>query len=351
MTTIANMALGLLLLATNLASNRINDIHLREVKSIERFLGIAPDFKSFLAIDTNESKARTIFDFETRAKITTLEWDKDWGSPKYASFSGSYIAVTAEGGGFDRTTIKIYRRKTHELIRNIRLDEILYYGVLSENDRYLVLVGNSLFIYDISVKSNLESLPAELYGRGSGAPAFAFSSNYQQLAFATGNGSKSYVSIVNLKPLIDTWKTFKHGVQGADKVKAGEMATQLVVQAHKDGTRAIAYSKDGKKLAVTFDDVVRVYDSKTGKLQVTLKGHLDTVEDVAFDPVGRLIATSGRDKTLRIWDSSKENTVELVKEKHDKSYARIIFSRDGKWIMLTNHSSSGVSRIWQVERK
>jgi len=47
---------------------------------------------------------------------------------------------------------------------------------------------------------------------------------------------------------------------------------------------------------------VKVWDAQTGKVTLTLKGHLGT--SVAFSPDGTRIASSSKDGTVKIWDGS-----------------------------------------------
>jgi WD40 repeat protein len=51
-----------------------------------------------------------------------------------------------------------------------------------------------------------------------------------------------------------------------------------------------------------------------------LRGHNDSVEDVAWAPDGRRIATASRDRTVRIWDSDDGSLI-IVLRGHERHHA------------------------------
>jgi WD40 repeat protein len=80
---------------------------------------------------------------------------------------------------------------------------------------------------------------------------------------------------------------------------------------HTDWVNDVAFSPDGKLLAsASEDNTVRLWNVATGKQRGgPLKGHADWVNGVAFSPDGKLLASAGSDGTVRLWDMRFEALV------------------------------------------
>lgn len=65
---------------------------------------------------------------------------------------------------------------------------------------------------------------------------------------------------------------------------------------------AVAFSPDGKILATGgADRLVRLWDAETGKFIRAFQGHAMTITALAFSPDGKILLSAGLDKTVRAW--------------------------------------------------
>ena len=101
-------------------------------------------------------------------------------------------------------------------------------------------------------------------------------------------------------------------------------------QANSNSATSVAYSPDGKLLAIGgVDSHIYIYDVNSGQLQLTLDGHAGApVTGVAFSPDGNLLASSGRDSVIRLWNPL---TGQQVREfhGHENPARALAFNPDG----------------------
>jgi len=108
----------------------------------------------------------------------------------------------------------------------------------------------------------------------------------------------------------------------------------------------IAFSPDGKILASAgIDKIVRLWEAETGKEIQRLKGHQKPVWSVAFAPGGKVLASAGEDDHIRLWDLEKGLTLQRLKT-DDLSIYTVLFSPDGKWLAS---GGLGGNSLWDPE--
>ena len=80
----------------------------------------------------------------------------------------------------------------------------------------------------------------------------------------------------------------------------------LTLGGHTDAVNGVAYSPDGTRLAsASSDGTVRVWDAITGQeVLPPLRGHTGEVYAVAYSPDGKKLASASHDKTVRVWDAT-----------------------------------------------
>jgi len=88
-----------------------------------------------------------------------------------------------------------------------------------------------------------------------------------------------------------------------------------------------------------------------GDEQATLRGHTDTVTCVAFSPDGRFLASSSKDKTVRLWEVTSQRPFRALPDKPGAIYS-VAFSADGSQLIAAGDSGVNIWETgnWTVQR-
>jgi len=136
---------------------------------------------------------------------------------------------------------------------------------------------------------------------------------------------------------------------------------------------ALAYSPDGKTLAVSGYHEVLLHRADGSNLLARLVGESPRVESIAYSPDGKLLAVAGsapaRFGEIQIWDATTNGLVKSYKISTDSIYGiswspnadrvavgcadktvRIIAVADGKeWLKFDNHSDWVFATTWTLD--
>lgn len=113
---------------------------------------------------------------------------------------------------------------------------------------------------------------------------------------------------------------------------------------HAKDVRGVAFSTDGKQIVTgSVDKTVRLWDAATGKAGVVLDGHTAEVNCVRFSPDGTLIASGGWDKAVRLWNAGTGKSVAVL-EGHTDFVRDLVFTGDGKRLISSGRSAPGAGR-------
>jgi WD40 repeat protein len=118
-------------------------------------------------------------------------------------------------------------------------------------------------------------------------------------------------------------------------------------EADGHSVHAIAFSRDGRKLAVGgYDDGIPIFDPASGQKLLRLAGHQGTVLAIKFSPDDRLIATAGEDSLAKVWDAADGQLLRTLKG-HANQVTCLAWTPDGK--RLASAGKDRTIRFWNVE--
>lgn len=121
---------------------------------------------------------------------------------------------------------------------------------------------------------------------------------------------------------------------------------RLVIQRQPGIEYALAYSPDGKSIAVSSGDgQIQLWDLSSREELFTLSGHKGPVTGLAFSPDGSRLASSSEDDTAKIWGLQTRKVIHDLKG-HTDDVSGVAFSPDGN--RLVTGSYDGTARVWDA---
>jgi WD40 repeat protein len=138
-------------------------------------------------------------------------------------------------------------------------------------------------------------------------------------------------------------------MSGERRVRVWNLAGTSERQAlagHPGGVTSVVFSPNGTRLASTGkDQSVRIWDPATGRLCHTLSGYSHRVETAAYSPDGRMLATGDRGRRIRLWDTRSWAELDGPRGGDIGEALSVAFSPDGKY--LAGSGEKGMT-IWRL---
>jgi WD40 repeat protein len=148
----------------------------------------------------------------------------------------------------------------------------------------------------------------------------------------------------------DTWRELDGVAHYLENPKGNGAVLQErgPFKGHAGPVNLVCLSRDGKLLASTGQDLtIRLWDMQTGAERAILEGPRQPVHCLCFSPDGKILAAAWDDRTIRIWET-ETGKERATLEGHAKLVNSLCFSPDGK--TLVSGSDDGTIRIWTEEK-
>ncbi|KAK3821646.1 MAG: WD40-repeat-containing domain protein [Benniella sp.] len=115
---------------------------------------------------------------------------------------------------------------------------------------------------------------------------------------------------------------------------------------HSDKVMGVAYSpRDDLIASAGRDTTVRLWDTETGKCHRILIGHADCVWVVVFSPQGDQVASGGENGVVKVWDVGTGECL-CTLTGHAKQVTSVIFSPKGDRIVSGSYDKT--IRLWGI---
>jgi len=131
---------------------------------------------------------------------------------------------------------------------------------------------------------------------------------------------------------------------------------RLTINPELKGILAVAFSPDskfvltaGESPEIRWWEVAKIGESVNERGWNPARkapGHLATVHSLRFSPDGRVLASVGADRTVRLWDAGTGRFVRALIDADDLLYS-VAFSPDSKRIAASG--GDGLTRVWEVD--
>jgi WD40 repeat protein len=215
----------------------------------------------------------TLWDADSLRPRTTLKGHTD----KVWALSFSSTGKLLASASIDQT-VKLWDMDTGKETATLRHPHYVYEVAFLKGDKLLATGSDALRLWDVATGKETAAVKPKGADEVS---LLAVSPDGKTVAFAPAG--------VQLKPQVLLWDIHARVQRPGPDLK-GQSAS------------ALAFSLDGKLLAVGITDQAVLWDLGAGKQKAALGGHYGPPNCLTFSPDGGTLAASDYEGTIRLWD-------------------------------------------------
>lgn len=312
--------------------------HSDVVKSV----AISPDSK-ILASGSFDQTIK-LWQLDTGQLIDTLTGHSGTVTSLAFSPDGQTLASSA---AYPDGTIKLWNLSTRRLQRTLKDNSLIvlfaWSVAFSPDGQTLAsgyhsdhtIIGSPIKLWHLPTGELLHTLNGHTWG----VRSVAFTSDGRTLA---SGGWDGIIRLWNLRTK-ELKSTLHEYANLFDRVSS---FFQVLQEGRSKEIQDIAISSDGQVLATGGKDkTVKLWRINTEELRSTLIGHSDTIESVVISPDGQTVVSGSADQTIRIWNLHSEKLLCVLTEHSDTVYS-LAFSPDAQ--TLVSSSADMTVKIWRL---
>jgi RNA polymerase sigma factor (sigma-70 family) len=315
-------------------------------------LAFSGDGKRIAVLAQRDTEPAELFLQEIKggARVAAVKVDEDF---RTIAADGTALAVVYGSDFAGEVRAEVRDLATLKLLREWKDDK----GEVLPAEAFLA--GDSLLLAGGHVEAAAAPAAAG-FGGAAGFGAFP--------AFGMGQGA-SAIGLYNLrgkdKPVVKALAEEDDFIAGQVVAPAGKIVVFMLLArdeevrlevldpvtgkkrkiADKTGASGLAASADARTVALqTAENTLQLWNVPGAKAGAQLRDGDNTIICFALEPAGRLLATAGSDRRIKLWDV---RTGRVVRELNQPRVQRLLFSADGR--LLASASPEEV-KIWELQR-